>query len=269
MPRGMKVGKTDYSVGRGGAKPRTSAFDSAVLGESFQADQPMYDSFSDKAYSQATRTLDPYFDRMKGRFEQDLVNKGISAGSDAYETAFDRYMRQENDAYNQAAFGAMQYGANRLDADRNFDEAGRQFDASLSEGGRRADMSDATSRYGIDTSAQTARNEIAERGRQFDDSFGLQELMTYEGIADGYRDDAYRDAVFNTSLDQQQFNNLLQAMSLVPGANFVPANIGGAFNNALQGEIYNNNLTNSMYQGLGEALMAGGDAWAEYRENRP
>ena len=264
-----------------------SSFDSAVLGDRFNADQSMYDGFSDRAYGQATRTLDPYFNQMRGRFEQNAVNKGLSTGSDAYNASFDQFMRQENDAYNNAAFGAMEYGANRLDADRASYENSRQFDAGLAEGGRQfdtgmienarqfdtglaedsrqfnrsdatqrynIDTNDATNRYGIRTTANTASDRLAEDSRQFNNNFDLNQMTTMEQLAQNYRDNDFRDANFNASQDQQYFNNLMATMSLAPGGSFQPADVSGAYNNQLQGQQYNNQLNNQMWQGFGEAL---------------
>lgn len=277
----------DESFGTGVNRPRQNRFNASVLGDTFQADRGMYDDMTSRAYSQATRTLDPTFDRMRQQFDQRAVNQGLASGSEAYNTAFDQYMRQRNDAYNQAAFGAMEYGANRLDADRAAHEQARQFNAGLSEQGRQFDNTNASNLYGIDVGALTSRynanqqadaqryaanaglqgtryvadlnrltdmDTLGEQGRQFDRSFGLQELLGIEGIADSYRDDAARDFLINNNVDQQQFNNRLAVLGLAPGVNPSGYNAGNAFDTALTGSIYNQNRDDRMYQGGAQAF---------------
>jgi hypothetical protein len=252
-------------------------FDPAVLGDKFETNQGTYDNFTDQAFSQATRTLDPMFERQRKDFDQRAINQGIAPNSEAYNTQFDQYMRSKNDAYNQAAFGAMQYGANRLDADRGFDEGQRQFDASMLEGGRQFDRGDLTTRYGIDKStgasmfatsknAENLAKQLAEQGRQFDRNFDLNELTTMENIAGGYRDDSYRDAVFNSTQDQQQFNNLLSMQSLLPNTNITPPNTAAAFDNMFRQDNLDRNRSDRMWEGVGNTITE--IPWADIFGNR-
>ena len=321
-----------------------NSFDQAMtspvdLGERFVADQEMYDSFSDTAYSNATRTLDPYFDRMQKDFEQKAVNRGLSPGTEAYNTAFDQAMRQENDAYNQAAFGAMQYGANRLDADRNYSETARQFDVNaleaskqfnsglglsydqldesarqhdlgldlnydnLDESARQHDLGlglnydqldESARQFNVDTQESSNQFNLGlglnydkldesarqydlgyaesnrrydqgydEDNRRWDQQFGLTELGAMEDIANSYRDDNYRDAVFNNNMDQQQLNNLLQMMGLAPGSNFSPVNTAPGFDNALAADTlkYQQDLALSEAIGNGIGDIASSIDW--------
>lgn len=276
-------------------KQNFNAFDESVLKPSFEADQGMYDSFTDTAYQQATRTLDPYYDSLKKEFDQTAINKGLAPNTEAYNTAFDQYMRQQNDAYTTAAYDAMKYGADRLDADRNYYEEARQFDAgfleqgrqydnSFLEGQRQFDVTDDTNRYiaekNLMASAAAAgnalalgREQLAEDARQFDlgyeednsrwdDTFGLNEILTMEGIADTYRDDAYRDAVFNEQMDQQDFNNLYAMMGLYPNSGATPVNTSAGFDNALYADIYNANSQDDFYTAMGQIL-------ADLAESKP
>lgn len=251
------------------------ALDKSVLGDKFTADQGMYDNFTDQAYGQATRVLDPQFDRMRKDFDQRAINQGFSQGTEAYNNAFDQFSRQQNDAYNQAAFGAMQYGNSRLDADRNMSEQQRQFDAGLQEGGRMGDnslleqkrafnMADSTNRYGIDTQASTAAANRIEGGRQFDKSFGLQELLGVEGVSSGYRDDAYRDAVFNAQQDQTQLSNLYNLMGLAQGNQFQPINPNGSFDRSMDAAILSDKQNADLYGAVGQSIS---DIIGAYRPN--
>ena len=276
--RGTKVGKENFN-----------AFDKTVLGDRFTADQGMYDKFTDQAYGQATRLLDPKFNADRKAFDQRAINQGLGQGTEAYQTAFDNYSRSKNDAYNQAAFGAMDYGNARLDADRAMDETqrqydsgfleqGRQFDNSFLEQARQANEANATNRYGINMQADTAsgiasmnnalqnklnQRTLDEQGRQFDSTFGegnrrfdttfdLQELTALEGINQGYMDRDYRDRVYNDSSAQQKFNNGLTLQQFAPGTSYAPTNTQGGFDNQFAADLANTNTSNNMWQGAGQ-----------------
>lgn len=66
--------------------------------------------FIDNAYQQSTRQLDPQFQQLQARFDQDMVNKGIAPGSEAYNTAKQQFDQTKNDAYSQARNQAQQQG---------------------------------------------------------------------------------------------------------------------------------------------------------------
>lgn len=182
-----------------------------------------YKSYSDAAYGNALRTLEPTFDRMQSRFEQQAINKGFAPSSEGYNTSFDQMMRGMNDLTSKAAFDAMQFGADRYDKDRAF----------------------------------------GEQTRQFDETFGLQELLGLESVMGSYRDDAYRDAVFNAQQDQQQFNNLFNMMGLAPGSSFQPANIGNVFSDQARINAANQAREDQMWQGISQnvADLAGTVDW--------
>ena len=252
----------DYQSGNSFDQAMASDVD---LGDRFVADQAMYDSFSDTAYANATRTLDPYFDRMQKDFEQKAVNRGLAPGTEAYNTAFDQAMRQENDAYNQAAFGAMQYGANRLDADRNYSEAARQFDVGALEASKQFNselglnydkLDEGARQYDLGYGESNRRYDMGydEDNRRWDQQFGLTELGAMEDIANSYRDDNYRDAVFNNNMDQQQLNNLLQMMGLAPGSNFSPVNTAPGFDNALAADTLKYQQDLALSEAIGNGI---------------
>lgn len=72
----------------------------------FSAGQP----YEQAAYDAATRQLDPQVEAQNRQFEQDMVNKGIAPGSEAYNTAKQQMSMSQNDAYAQARNQAMQQG---------------------------------------------------------------------------------------------------------------------------------------------------------------
>lgn len=67
----------------------------------------------DALYNQATSRLDPQFDLEQKQLETQLINKGITQGSAAWNNALDQFGRTKNDAYtsaeNNAVSGAADY----------------------------------------------------------------------------------------------------------------------------------------------------------------
>ncbi|MFK5282086.1 hypothetical protein ACI3PL_21260, partial [Lacticaseibacillus paracasei] len=46
-----------------------------------------FQRFSDNAYNESVRRLDPQFAEQQRGFEQDMVNRGIAPGTEAYDNA--------------------------------------------------------------------------------------------------------------------------------------------------------------------------------------
>jgi hypothetical protein len=67
-------------------------------------------AYTDQAYGEATRQLDPQWQQQQATFDQQMVNRGIAPGSQAYEQARGEFDRSKNDAYGQARGQAMQQG---------------------------------------------------------------------------------------------------------------------------------------------------------------
>lgn len=80
-----------------------------------------YNDYIDMAFGNARRLLDPYMDRDRKNFEQSMINKGLAGSSEGYNEAMGQMDRRHNDMLNDAAFHSMGFGAQRFDADRNFD----------------------------------------------------------------------------------------------------------------------------------------------------
>lgn len=66
--------------------------------------------FGDAAYNEATRRLDPQFQQMDDRFAQQMVNRGLSPGTEAYNKARATFDQGRNDAYSSARNQATQMG---------------------------------------------------------------------------------------------------------------------------------------------------------------
>ena len=75
--------------------------------------RPTLDSFQahqDAAMAQARRTLDPQFQAGEERFRQDMVNRGLQEGTEAYNRARANFDRAKTDAYATAQNNALQQG---------------------------------------------------------------------------------------------------------------------------------------------------------------
>jgi hypothetical protein len=69
------------------------------------------------AYSQSTSRLDPRFAQARAARQTELANQGFSIGDQGYQQAMGDFGRQENDAYQQAMYGA-QTGAGNVAFDQ-------------------------------------------------------------------------------------------------------------------------------------------------------
>lgn len=72
----------------------------------FGAAQPYMDS----AYQQATRELDPQVAQQNSAFQQQMINQGITPGSQAYQQAQQQMQMGQSDQYAQARAQAQQQG---------------------------------------------------------------------------------------------------------------------------------------------------------------
>lgn len=110
-----------------------------------------FQQFGDAAYQDATRRLDPQFAQADDRFEQQMVNKGLSPGTAAYDKARANFDMAKNDAYGSARNQATLAG---LGAQNQ--AFGQQMGlGQFAFNGQRADMQDlmALLGYGQNTNA--------------------------------------------------------------------------------------------------------------------
>jgi len=75
-----------------------------------QADYGSVQGYADDAHQNAMRYLQPQIDQQNRRMQQDLINKGIDPNSQQGRNMQDQLGRQQADAQNAAAFGALQFG---------------------------------------------------------------------------------------------------------------------------------------------------------------
>ena len=77
--------------------------------------------YTQAAFDQAKTRLDPQWEQSRKRFDQQMINKGLAPGSEAYKAEFDNFNRAKSDAYSTANFGAMQLGEDMRRWGKSFD----------------------------------------------------------------------------------------------------------------------------------------------------
>lgn len=81
---------------------------------------------SNAMYGQATSRLDPQWKQAQAAQQAQLAAQGIDPGSEAGKNASDQLSRQQNDAYNQANFSAIQMGGNAAQQQQGMEMAAQQ-----------------------------------------------------------------------------------------------------------------------------------------------
>jgi hypothetical protein len=75
-----------------------------------QADYGSVQNYADAAHQEARRYLDPQTETQDRRMAQNLINRGVDPNSPQGRQMMDQLGRQQADANNSAAFGAMGFG---------------------------------------------------------------------------------------------------------------------------------------------------------------
>lgn len=76
--------------------------DLSTLGDAPTANDALRQQAADTLYKQSTSRLDPQWQLDQQRLENQLTQKGIAQGSDAWKNAMESFQRSRNDAYDQA-----------------------------------------------------------------------------------------------------------------------------------------------------------------------
>lgn len=87
---------------------------SAFLKDYLANSGSMTDAIDEKLYSLGASRLDPRFAQEQSTLETALANKGITAGSEAYNREMDRLSQSKNDAYNQLLLTGRGQAANEV-----------------------------------------------------------------------------------------------------------------------------------------------------------
>lgn len=121
---------------------------SQQLARAFTGSMDTFSPFADAAYQASTRRLDPQFAQADAAFRQQMVNQGLSEGTEAYDKAFANFSRDKNDAYSNARNESL---AQALAAQ------GQAFGQDF--GQQRADMSDLMGLLGYGNSVTQGNNQ--------------------------------------------------------------------------------------------------------------
>ena len=82
---------------------------------------------TDALYNQQAQYLDPQFQQAQSNLENQLANKGITAGSEAYDRAMGNFARQKQQAYESARNQAISGGINAAQGMFGMNLQGGQF----------------------------------------------------------------------------------------------------------------------------------------------
>ena len=160
----------------------------------------------------ANRSLDPQWQQAEARFNQDMVNRGIAQGSEAYTAARSDFDRGRNDAYGSARNQALAQALAAQNQGFGQDLANRQLlEQAAGRNSRNAGLtSDAA------WNRQFAERQFGEDTRRWDlgrgDQLGQQDFQNMGWLMGFDRDSQY----FNAGQQQQDFNNQLPFFGLVP-----------------------------------------------------
>jgi hypothetical protein len=207
-----------------------------------------YQQFFDTTTQAFNRNLDPQWEQREARFNQDMVNRGFTQGSEGYNAARADFDRGRNDAYTSATAAAQQsaLGAQQQFWGQNYNEsqlanALAQSRMSADAGITQANIGAGASMYGDDINRQNFMDNLGLQRDQFgyqQDRGDMQDLMALYGM--GNEGEAY-----NNNLLNQDYGRGGDFMNLIPGVSGQGLNVGGALNQQNQAN-YNN--SNAAYQ---------------------
>lgn len=179
----------------------------------------------DALFERQTRLLEPRLGQREDRLRQNLADRGIVEGSDAYREALSMELDQANRLRSDAALSAVLAGQEASERDRAFDFSvfadQRDFDQQAFQQDRFLGLQEDT----LDQQAFEADRALA-RALNNDD---FSRRLTV--------DDADRTFYLNRQNiglqeDQAQFNQLASLLGLIPSNPIQPVDVQGAINNA-------------------------------------
>ena len=204
-----------------------------------QPDFDQFREFGDSVMQEYQRSTAPEIEARRARLNQDLVNRGITPGSEAYEREMTRFGQMENDLFNTAQRSALAQGleAQQQQWAQGFGQS--QINAGLAQSRMAADAS----MYGADIGREGALERLLaglgqqesefgrtldEGTRRFDLGFGEDARRYNQGFGEdvrrynqGFGEDMRRfnagfgenqrqfDSQFGLASGQADFNNLM------------------------------------------------------------
>lgn len=73
-------------------------------------DPNAYQDYQNQAFAQSRRLLDPYYEQQNRTFEQQMANRGLPVGGEAFDDSYANMRDAQNRAYEEAAFNALGFG---------------------------------------------------------------------------------------------------------------------------------------------------------------
>ncbi|MGB1321743.1 MAG: tail fiber domain-containing protein, partial [Vibrio gallaecicus] len=202
-----------------------------------------FQGYTDSAYAQAMRQMQPQMDQQQRGIEQSLVSRGLQPGSPAYNSEMDRMTRGQNDMLSTAAYGAQQqglaaqnqaytqqFGYDQLSNQRDIAQIGAAAQTGAAGMGARASMYGADqANYRADLANALATNQLNENGRQFD----IGNITQTQGMDQNYMlgllgqyNNMMNTGInqFNTqqNANQQWYQQAGQMANNAPGVSFTP-----------------------------------------------
>ena len=186
--------------------------------------------YTDAAYAQSQRTLDPQWQQNSAAFQQRMLGQGLQPGSQAYDNAMRDFSASQNDAYASARNNAMQQGLNaqgqafnqglgNATLANNYDIAGIQAAAQRAA----ASTSAHASMFGATTGANASMSNNANDN-------ATSQLLGLGNLGLGYNGQQMQG-------NQNDFQNMLAMLGLGNGMDMSNNGmIGGAAGN-LMGQI--------------------------------
>lgn len=250
---------------QGGVSPFDASSGSTGIGD--------FQRFSDAAYERQAGRLTPQFEAQQRSFEQDMVNRGIAAGTPAYDNARQNFENSRNDAFEGARTQADQLGAALQQQSFGQGQVNSQGLRELILGQLAADTSRqntstsaAASRYGADSAANTSANNLAFQQQQGD--FGnLMQLLGFGLGATGQ----------NNAAQGQNYNQNAGMLGMIPGMQQpnnldVTSGYNNQYNAGLNNAQYNQqqqNANNQMYAQMFASLYCDRNAKDEIAAAAP
>ena len=230
-----------------------------------------FQRFSDNAYNESVRRLDPQFAEQQRGFEQDMVNRGIAPGTEAYDNARANFDQSRNDAYASARANADQQGlaAQQQSFGQGATNSGLLNQLLLGQMGADAsrygsNQSAHASMYGSDRNAESNANNLAYQMQQGD--FGnLMQLLNFGQGTQGFNNGVIGQ---NNGANSQYMGQNAGLLGLFQGGGN-PSNIDvtGPYNNQYNAGLntaqFNQNQQNANNQAYAQwasALLCDRDA---------
>lgn len=193
-----------------------------------------FQRYEQAALDNAMRTLAPQQQAEDESFRQQMLNRGITEGSEAWARARSQFDRRQTDQLDQARFNAMQEGraAQEQAFQQGLAESGlanqlrrAQIAANAQTGSARIGAN--ASRYNANLANQLGFAQLGEQGRQYDLGLGQREsefgrrydldsLMGMGNLLQGFQGLGLQGQQLQNQFNQQQFNNWMGLLG--PGA---------------------------------------------------